>query len=278
MINALASDTTPVPHVPRETGRQRWFWTTREDAILREHYPAGGPAPCQALLPNRSVQAIYTRARTLNLRDTRSMDQRVRFRDYRKQPKYRPSADLDEQIRAVYNSEAFGKGAIKPLADRWGVPGWWIKKRAVEIGCARPIKEPPWSDAELELLERHAWKRLPVIARLFRAAGYRRTETAIAVQRKRQECSTRDPHHYTANQLAKLLGVDLKVVTRWCGMGWLPAARRGTERTELQGGDHWWIARKDLRQFVLEHVERVELRKITDSRWFVDLIAGRSPT
>ncbi len=44
------------------------FWTTKEVAILREHYPRGGGVACLDLLPDREIQAIYRKAATLGLR------------------------------------------------------------------------------------------------------------------------------------------------------------------------------------------------------------------
>jgi hypothetical protein len=103
-----------------------------------------------------------------------------------------------------------------------------------------------------------------------------RTETAIAVRLKRIGASTEDPDHYTARGLAALFGVDTKVVTGWIEKGWLIAQRRGTARTDQQGGDQWWIHRDQVRRFVTESVAVIDVRKL-DKVWFVELLAGSAP-
>lgn len=105
------------------------------------------------------------------------------------------------------------------------------------------------------------------------AAGFRRSETAIVVHRRRIGLSSKDPDHHTANDLAKCLGVDPSTVANWITRGWLPATKRGTERTPQQGGDQWWIHRSAVRRFIVDHAAVVDLRKV-DRFWFIDLLAG----
>ena len=55
----------------------------------------------------------------------------------------------------------------------------------------------------------------------------------------------------------------------------LRATRRGTERTERQGGDTYWIAHKAVHAFVLTYPDEIDLRKV-EKWWFLDLLtAGR---
>ena len=62
---APASHTSLIPSAP--VRRSRHFWTTREIAVVKEHYPAGGLLPCIERLPGRSAPAIYQQARVLGL-------------------------------------------------------------------------------------------------------------------------------------------------------------------------------------------------------------------
>lgn len=73
--------------------------------------------------------------------------------------------------------------------------------------------------------------------------------------------------------MASEFGVDIKVVTRWIDQGWLVAGRRGTKRVESQGGDQWWIKRKHVRDFVIESIGIIDIRKV-DKVWFVDLLSS----
>lgn len=76
-----------------------------------------------------------------------------------------------------------------------------------------------------------------------------------------------------ANQLSLCFGVDRKTIARWIKNGWLKAQRRGTARTEAQGGDMWFIKDKWVREFIISYVEVVDFRKI-DKFWLTDLLAG----
>jgi hypothetical protein len=124
----------------------------------------------------------------------------------------------------------------------------------------------------VSLLTKHSHKDPFRLARIFAARGFQRSATAIVVKRKRLGCNTLDPDHYTATALSLEFGVNPSTVASWCEKGWLKARRRGTERQAVQGGDMWWIKVKDVRQFVIDHVGAVDLRKV-DKVWFVDLLA-----
>lgn len=247
--------------------RHRYYWSTAEERTLREHYGTpGGPARCAELL-GRSLGSVYTHARSLGLRAVRYVPARFGARRYSVEPW------IDAEIRRIY-LEPPRAGAISELAGRIGRPRWWIAKRAIALGLSAPrFKELPWSAAEIELLRRLAHHIPAVIARKFRAAGFKRTATAIVVKRKRLDLDLRDPNHYTATQLAGLMGVDAKTVTRWIKCEGLRASRRGTRRVAAQGGDMYWIARRDLRGWIARHAQLIDLRKV-DRFWFLDLAFG----
>lgn len=244
--------------------RPRYFWTTAEEQILREHYPRGGLTACLPLLPNRSHAAIYVHAHSLGLHYKPAQAGRPR-------QKYFLDTFIETAIRDVYENHP-EKNAVNDLARRWGRPRWWIARQARNLGLVVPrLKEPPWSPQEDALLHEIAHRHPEAIARAFRARGWRRSATAIVVRRKRLELDTTDPDHYTANTLARLMGVDAKVVTYWIGVYGLPAVRRGTERLPQQGGDQWWIARIALRRWIGANPERIDLRKV-DRLWFIELL------
>jgi len=243
---------------------ERYYWTTAEVNIIRQHYPTGGANACMAHLPRRTSSAIYQQATRLGLRYGNKEH---------KNRKWPADEHIDRAIVEAYHHPERGpiykqlRGLMRPV--------WWIKKRAVKLGLSQLVgrKEAPWANEELALLEKHSHKSLKVIARILRQRGYHRTETAIKVKRTRMELSTDDPDHYTGRQLAREFGVDEHVVIRWISQGWLRAGRRGTNRTEANGGDMWWIKRKHVRDFVVENVGVIDIRKV-DKVWFVDLLAN----
>lgn len=107
--------------------------------------------------------------------------------------------------------------------------------------------------------------------RTFYAGGIKRGDLDRFADRL--GCDTADPDHFTAGQLAVLLGVDGKTVTRWIKVENLPGKKRGTARTEAQGGDMWWIARKNLKTWIGSHAQLIDLRKV-DRFWFIDFAFG----
>lgn len=250
----------------------RYFWTTAELAIVREHYPRGGVEACLPYL-QRGRYPIYQKASQMGLRAPGQSGVREAWPN---------DADLDLKIRRLHETPLL-KGAIAEFAHRIGRPRWWVSKRARELGLKTPrFKEAAWTAAELQILHDTAHIGTKNARAAFKRAGFNRSETAIHVKRKREGISivlaAQDAGHFTAGQVADLFGVDAKTVTRWITLSELKARRRGTERTEIQGGDTWLVLERDLREFVITHPLRVELRKIPDSNrvWFIELIAGRA--
>lgn len=244
------------------------FWTTTEDRTLRAVYPLEGPKGCVERLPGRSYSAIVTRAAAAGLKfvGTRTTSKR----------KHEMTPELERDIRDLYASRPV-RGAVGALAEKHGVPGWWLKRQAAKLGVSRPAKkEPPWSDEEDALLRKLHGRAVEYIQKRFAAAGYSRTILAITVRRKRLQLSPRPAEFYTAEEVAKMLGLaGSKSVTYWIHAGWLDASRMRSSRTEAQGGDCHWIHERDLRAFVLENPHLVDLRKIPDAEWFISLVAGR---
>lgn len=261
MDAATHTATAPSPRLSRPKIRRK-FWTEAELAILREHYPRGGLAAVPSLVERHGDRSVLNKAWALGVRC---------------QPPRKPRIETDEHIDAAirrFYAEARPKGATKRFAALIARPAWWVKKRASMLGVAVPReKEPAWSDAEIELLGECAHRVIPVIRRIFARHGYRRTETAIAVQLNRRGIARTSVDEWSAHELAGLLGVDGKTVTRWIAVEGLPATRRGTRRVESQGGDEWVIRRRALRTWIARHQQLVDLRKV-ERFWFLDLAFG----
>jgi hypothetical protein len=243
-------------------------WTTVEERVLLDHYASGGVMDCLAKLPGRSVLSIYARARKIGLKTA------VKASPYKQ---WQKSDHVDEAIRLVYQTPP-KRGAVDALATKLMRPRWWISKRARDLGLVVPrLKELPWSDEEIDLLEQNAHKSPDRIARILKGYGYARSVAAIIVKRKRNHLGPRenpDPENLCANQLAKLMGVDAKTITRWIELEGLPATRRGTKRVPQQGGDQWQINLGKLRLWIGSHALQVDLRKV-DRFWFIDLMVNR---
>lgn len=253
------------------TDRTMRPWTTTEVRTLRQLYPALGPHGIAEHLPGRTLLSIQTRAST----------EGVRFlgqRRHKSRAKWHPTEAIDRALEGIYSSAGPGerqRPRLKDLARDTGYPDWWLKRRACDLGLSRPAtRSPPWSEAELAILERHHGHDLDGIRRKLLEAGYVRTRTAIHIARRRRRLGVRPDDQYTATGLAKLLGVDNKTVCSWCALDWIDATRRGSERTAAQGGDMWWISHDAVRAFVRDHAHRIDLRKVRDQQWFIALLAG----
>jgi hypothetical protein len=188
--------------------------------------------------------------------------------------KYAFTTQQDARIREVYALKlgAQKKISIKgTLEKEFGIPGWRILRRARQIGLSR-TKEKPWSRTELELLDRSAWKTDGIISGILRQAGYQRTPTAVHVMLTRRVGRKREQYpFYSATGLSKLVGVDAHVITGWIEHEWLKAGGRATERTARQGGDPHEIWPYDVYEFIREHPEEIDLRKV-DQGWFLELM------
>lgn len=186
------------------------------------------------------------------------------------------SPEADEVIRVEYRRLLAGRRpyAVKErLGTKLGVPGWVTQRRATELGLSR-IKEPRWSDPELELLAKHAHKNPDRIREVFAKHGFKRSRNAIGLMIKRRLGGVRmNRPWYTANELATLLGIDRHAPLRWISSGQLRAERVEDFRTDEQGGYRWAIRRPGLRDFIRDHPEAIDLRKV-DQLWFLDLLTN----
>ncbi len=249
--------------------RKRHFWTTAELATLRAVYPAEGAEATARALPGRSLGSIYTHAQTLGLKAPQ-------VPHAWREKKYADSDAIDAQIRQLYLQPPV-RGAVGELAARLHRPTWWIARRATHLGLKNPrFKQPDWTDAEDELLEQLLGRghTLSVVARKMRAAGFDRGETACAVRASRLSISRRGDgtEAWSATQLARLMGVNASTVAKlWIRQHGLSAKRRGTERTEAQGGDEWVITRRCFRAWLKDNAQAIDLRKV-DKFWFWTVI------
>lgn len=184
--------------------------------------------------------------------------------------KYEITPQAHEAIHRVYLGET-GKGQIRDLARRLHLPRWAVSKYARNMGwVATHRKAPNWSESETRYLSRLAHLSPDVIQRKMAANGYRRSVNGIVLKMKRLRLRS-NFERQSATSLALCLGVDAKTITRAIEAGRLRANRRGTARTEAQGGDMWWIDDRDVAAYIMEYLPEIDFRKV-DKYWLVDLL------
>jgi hypothetical protein len=191
--------------------------------------------------------------------------------------KYIWTPAMDDRIREAYRVHLSTRRSLSikdTLGKRFGYPPWAVQQRAGKLGLCRP-KEKPWTEAELELLEKHAWKSAETIEQILRAAGFVRSHNAIWVKRNRHFVGGRVEQYpfYSANRLAQLMGIDGHCVTAWINGGLLKAKRRGT--AHMGDRDFWMIYPEHVRKFLVAHPIAFDLRKV-DQLWFMDVLTNRT--
>lgn len=252
----------PVERAPRlskpyiaKAPRDERYWTADEDAIIRQYFPTGGRNTCLAHLgPHRTPSGVYGRAHKLG----------VKIRRKGPQISLKVSPDFDARLRKFYEEgDGRKRGECNAFADAHGLPRWWVTKRAIKLGLVMPHKkEPPWTAAEEKLMEKVPLHDPDRCARIFREHGFARSPTAIMVKAKRLNLSRRYTATFSATTVGRILGVDIKTVTREIIQGDLPAVKRPTKRSPQQGGDPWSIDRAGLRAYIIAHVDRIDFRKV----------------
>lgn len=238
-------------------------WLTTEVATLQRLYPTQGAAGVQAELPHRTLTAIRAKASQIKLRCKRASTSGLRF------ARVWPQSDaVDQAIREGY-IHAKAKGDIKALAERIGRPYWWIQKRGQTLGVSRSnqTRLDAWTKAEEAIVEEWAMCNAKVIARKLKAAGFSRTETAVAIRIKRSGFDRMNPDRWSATQVAPMLGVNPKTVADWIERRGLPAVREGGGKGTLM------IERKRLRKWIAANAHRIDLRRV-DQPWFCELMFG----
>lgn len=192
--------------------------------------------------------------------------------------KYHFTPEQDDQIRRLYQNEVgikavAYKGPVRDLADKFGMPRRRISKRAVELGILPMQKKaPPWTEEELKILGRNAHLTNRIIQKKLEGAGFHRTEIGILLKRKRMRYVS-NLKAQNVGMVAECFGVDRRTVVRWIQKGWLKARRRGTDRTDSQGGDYYFIRDKWIRDFVIGSVAVIDFRKL-DKQWLVNILTG----
>jgi hypothetical protein len=190
--------------------------------------------------------------------------------------KYTFTAAMDDEIRYVYRHQVRRKQGqpVKDLSLKWGISMNRISARASALGViAVERRRPPWTEEELAIVEKHGHKSPGAIRVRLKASGYVRSDTAIRQKLKEQNI-LQNLKGESVYALAECFGIHPKTISSWITRGLLHAKQRGTNRTEKQGGDAWFITTQDVRQFVKSHLAIIDFTKV-DKYWLVDLLLGK---
>lgn len=159
----------------------------------------------------------------------------------------------------------------KEFARQIGIPEYVGTQWAQKLGLAN-TKEPPWSEDELGLLDEKGYLSIAQLQKHFKQKGFKRTETAIGLMRKRRMSHKASPF-YSMNAVSQLFGIDAHSVKRWINEGWLKFEMKGTARDKetQQNGDTHLIHKDWIYEFIINHPDKFDLMKV-DQLWFLHIV------
>lgn len=233
-----------------------YYWQSAEvERLERLSAESAGVEQLLKELPGRSLDAIYKKAVELRF---------VLPGARRPAAAWKSDDATDELIRLAYADGT--RGAVSELASRLGVDRWRISKRATELNLASArLKDSAWSRAELQILEDLCEQGPAAVHRELRREGFERSPAAVATMVSEHLRRRERTDAWSARSVAELMGVDPHTVLRWITHGSLKAR---------QEGGQWLITRAALRQWVVEHPQAVDLRRIVDKFWFIDMLGS----
>lgn len=190
--------------------------------------------------------------------------------------KYFPTEDELGAIQKYYDGTPLKLNKIMRILNAGGnkYPRWYVQRVASERGLSR-TKSANWTKQEEEyLMENYPSKGWVVIQNGLKRinGGVHRTPCAILLKKKRLHINKRSDG-LTMRMMEDLFGIDHHRVERWMNLGYLNAKRKGTDRTEAQGGDMWHFDIKTVRDFVISYPEEIDIRRVEPLN-FIHLLAG----
>lgn len=194
---------------------------------------------------------------------------------YRKPLKWTPiTPEQHEEIKRTYQNKKYKDGSVARLAEKLGIPKWKVSKYAASHGFLKTMrkKDPNWTKEEVRILQKNAHNSPEVIQKKLKKHGFSRTVCGIFQKRKAMRM-LRNLEGQCARSLAECLGVEEHFVTRMIKCGNLKAIRRKMNRKESQGGNPYLIIDKDVKEFIINNLDQIDLRKV-DKYWFVDLLVN----
>jgi len=174
--------------------------------------------------------------------------------------------ERDEIMRREYDPKV--RGRAQEIADKFGWPGWAIKKRAIYLGLTRTEDRRKWTGEEERFLLLHAGHRHVH----WMAKQLKRTETSVVVKLKRLKISRAMREGYTLQELELCFGCDHRAIERWAREGKLRVKKRLYKTGRLYRRP-WAVADAAILEFIRDYPLAFRLDKV-DQVWFMDLITS----
>jgi hypothetical protein len=184
--------------------------------------------------------------------------------------KYVFTPEMDEELMYTYSINTDSKPRLINLAGKFNMPRWAIYQRALKIGAVTSSHQKrPWIYEEIRILEKNARYAPQTIKKKLEKAGYQRSIASIVLKRKRMRLLS-NLKGVSACLCAEFLGVDLHWVLNYIRQGLLKAE---IIRQDREGKANYFIREKDLRKFIVNNPDLVDLRKV-EKYYFIELVAN----
>jgi hypothetical protein len=234
--------------------KSTYFWRT--DEIARLEALCRGRADKSTLekeIPGKSLGGMKRKAKQLELPWEGVQD-----------ASRAPDADRDMAIRL-----AFASGSdedVETLAEELGKEPWWIAKRARRLGVQSVrLQEDDWCPLEMKILREWGPQGAAMVHIQLTKEGYERTPSAVASKLGREGIKKFDPDTFSARAVSLKLGVDEKTVVRWI-------TTAGLKATQSTSG--WRLDRRDIRRWMAKNARRINVTRVTDSQWLIEILSG----
>jgi hypothetical protein len=184
--------------------------------------------------------------------------------------KYFFASEMDKEILYTYSINIDNKPRVINLAKKFNMPRWAIYQRALKIGAVNSSHQKrPWEYDEIKILERNAHYAPLTIKKKLAKAGFHRSIASIVLKRKRMRLLS-NLKGVSACLCAEFLGVDLHWVLNHISTGSLKAE---VIRRDREGKANYYIKERNLRQFIINNPDVIDLRKV-EKYYFIELVAN----
>jgi len=184
--------------------------------------------------------------------------------------KYIFTSEMDKEILYTYSINTDNKPRVMNLARKFNIPRWAVYQRALKIGAVTSShQKKTWTKDEIKILKMNARYSPQTIMRKLKKAGYARSIASIVLKRKRMRFLS-NLKGMSAGLCAEFLGLDLHWVLNYIRQGLLKAE---VIRRDREGKANYFIREKDLRQFIINNPDLIDLRKV-EKYYFIELVAN----
>jgi excisionase family DNA binding protein len=181
--------------------------------------------------------------------------------------------EYHEKIRKAYESRKYyNDGSIGILAKEIGVSDSALSKYALKYGFRKKCSVNLWTDKEIELLRYNRRLSNKRIQQKLQEDGYQKSLRSIKYQKHKLRLKSQI-NGMTLQQAADCLGITRTFLRKLIRAGKLKAKPRGSDRTEKQNGDYWYIKDKDIKSLLVNYTASIDFSKI-DKYWLVDVLTG----